>query len=59
MLIIDSSQIKNMIAATHALVMYHNIKMSMSHLKLIINLNAKFESDFDDADQAFSKFSYL
>jgi len=59
MLIIGSSQIKNMIAATHALVVYHNIKMSMSHLELIINLNAEFESDFDDAGQAFGKFSYL
>ncbi len=59
MLIIGSSQIKNMVAATHALAVYHNIKVSMSHLELVINLNAEFESDFGGAGQAFSKFSYL
>ncbi len=59
MLTIGPSQIKNMVAAAHALAVYHNTKVSMSHLELVINLNAEFESDFGGAGQASSKFSYL
>lgn len=39
-LTIGSSQIKNMVAAAHALAVYHNTKVSMSHLELVINLKS-------------------
>lgn len=46
MLTVDPPQIKNMVAATYALAVFENTKVSMSHLETVTGLNEVFESDF-------------
>lgn len=48
-----------MVAATHALAVYHNTNVSMSYLKLVTSLSEEFESDFGGAGQASNKHSYV
>jgi len=48
-----------MVAAAHALAVYHNTKVSMSHLELVTGLSEEFESDFGGDGQASNKHSYL
>ncbi len=48
-----------MVAAAHALAVYHNAKVSMSHLELVTGLSEEFESDFGGAARASNKHSYL
>lgn len=48
-------KIKNMVAAATALAVYQNTKVSISHLELVITLNAEFESDLG---KDFNKHSY-
>lgn len=47
------------VVAADALGVYHNTKVSMSHLELVTGLSEEFESDFGGGDQAFNKHSYL
>jgi len=48
-----------MVAAAHALAVYHNTKVSISQLELITGLSEEFKSDFGSASQASNKYSYL
>ena len=41
-----------MVAAALALAVYHNSKVSMSHLKLVTSLGEGFETDFGGAGRA-------
>ena len=48
-----------MVAAANALAVYHNTKVSMSHLELVTSLSEEFESDFGGAGQVSNRHSYL